>query len=90
MRQKTIEKIKQLINQVDEPTLILCQIMDLLRLEDRAEVMSADVQELIFLANVVDSFIVMSPTHPSYKSVERDVQASLTRLKNFHVLPDNR
>ncbi len=90
MRQKTTDKIKELIGQVKEPTLILTQILDLVRLEDRADQMSADVQELITLANVVDSLLSMSPIHPQYLSVRRDVVASMNKLKTvYHALPDD-
>jgi hypothetical protein len=90
MRQKTSDKIKELIGQVEQPTLILTQILDLLRLEDRADEMAQDVQELLFLANVTDSLVGMSPTHPIYKSVLRDVQSSLSKLKHIHnALPDD-
>jgi len=52
----------------------------LLRCEERAEDMSEDVKELLFLANVTASYMDMTPTHPLYCSVGRDVKASLLRL----------
>lgn len=90
MRQKTIDKIRDIFENRDHPCGSMNDVMELLDQEERAEQMSEDVQELIYLANVVDSFIVMSETHPLYKSVRRDVEASLTRLKHKHkCLPDD-
>jgi hypothetical protein len=90
MRTKTIDQIKHLISLVDEPTQILCQILDLVRYEERAEEMAKDVQEMIYLVNVTDSLISIPPTHPLYKSILRDVQASINRLKRVHkALPDD-
>ena len=90
MRQKTIDKIRNIFENRDHPCGSMNDVMELLDQEERAEQMAENVQELVFLANAVDSFIVMPETHPAYRSVRRDVQASLNRLKTKHkALPDD-
>lgn len=85
MRQKTIEKIRRLCNPDQhkaECECGYCQIISLCDREEYVEQMSEDVQELITLANVTASYMDMTPQHPLYCSVGRDVRASLARLFN--------
>lgn len=88
MRLTTIAKIREIC--IANSPGIGTEIEELLDQEERAEQMAKNVQELIFLANVTSSFVDMKPDHPLYPSVQRDVQASLDRLKNRHkCLPED-
>lgn len=78
MRQKTIDKIRALTRVNGKG--VIAEIEALLDLEERAEQMAEDTQELLFLANVVSSYMDMTPKHPLYVHVGRDVRASLRRL----------
>ena len=80
MRQTTQDKIRAVYKKGGVAKDCMNEVLGLLNCEDRAEEMSKDVQELLFLANVTASYMDMTPTHPLYCSVGRDVKASLLRL----------
>lgn len=88
MRLTTIAKIREIC--IANSPGIGTEIEELLDQEERAERMADSVQELIFLANATATFVDLKPEHPLYSSVQRDVQASLDRLKNLHkCLPED-